>query len=514
MTDLGHLLGGVEEHVERAHADARPSDAALAVARRTVRRRRVLRDVRRGGVGALVVVAAAGLTTWGPQGGVVPPAAVDPVPSVTPSAAVPSAAPTASPGTLLPLGAPVQVASPRDVPVADLLAAAGPGWTLATVVEERAGQGGAAPWDPANRRTVIALVAPTGERTPLLDVDGAFAAGVDDWRVGEPTAFAAASPWEGEGSFEGLLDLTTGVLTPVPFDWERHPLGLTATGESAWLFSEMPAELLALDAEQRSHYSPIAPGYGVALDPEQAVAATGEDPAAVLHTAGTLRLVAADGTTRDLGDVALPHRLHPLSPDRAWLALHAPDGGLLGLDVRTGATHPVAGAPADPACRLAGWAGAHAVLTACPDGAGAWRLAAVDVAQDRPATPLATSDVPVRDAWPLGDGRVGLGRVVMPAPCDVTSDPAVLEDGTVRSLTEGWSPYDHGTDLTFAGGGVWTFLNGCYAGGRADPQRTVRVDLATGDVTTVSWFEDRGDVDQVVEDGDWRVTSVDVVPAR
>lgn len=509
MTDLGHLLASVEDDVERAHAAARPTPDALESTRRSVHRRRVRRHTRDGGIGALVVVLAVGVTAWGLQGREALPA--DPRP--TPTAPTPSAAPT-TPVTVVPLGAPVQVATPRDVPVADLLAAAGPGWSLATLVEARLAPAGEPEPDVPETRRVLALVSPTGERTRLLDVPDTASLGVVDWRPGATTALASARLGPDEPLADGTLDLTTGTLVPIPFPWERHPLGLTATGESAWFVRDMPAELAALPPEELARYSPVAPGSAVALDPEVEARFDGIDPADVPRQTGTLRLVAPDGATRDLGEVTLPHRLHPLSPDRRWLALHAADGALVGLDLRTGATHAVAQAPTDPACRLAGWADDHAVLTACPD-AGAWRLDAVDVATDTGATRLATSDVTVRDAWPAGEGRVALGRVVQPEPCDVTSDPAVLEDGTVRSLTDGWSPYDHGTSLVVTEDAAWTTLNGCYVGtGRAGPVREVRVDLRTGATTSLASIDPRRGGGDVVDEDGWRVTGVFLTPGR
>ncbi|GIG40905.1 hypothetical protein [Cellulomonas phragmiteti] len=511
MTDLGHLLSSVEQNVEQAHTGAATPAEVLAGTRATVRRRRLLRHVRDGATGALAVVAVAGLTTWGLQARPTPPADVVPTPSTGPT-------PTATTGPDVPesvaltLGAPVQVATPRDVPVADLLAAAGPGWSLVTVTQERVGASQDV-MQPGDLRSVIALMSPTGERTTLLDVAGTTSLGIVDWRAGAPVAQASGSVDVDAGFVSGTLDLRTGQLTPVPFPWVHHALGTAATGESVWLVAEMPADLAALDDEARSHLRPAAPGSMVALDPESVVE-PGGDPTTVPHLAGRLWLVAPDGALRDLGDVSLPHRLPPMSPDGRWLALQAPDGGLQGVDLRAGTTRPVAGAPTDPACRLAGWAGAHAVLSTCPGADGAWQLDAVDLA-DGGATRLATSDVPVRDAWPLGDGRVGLGRVVLPAPCDVVSDPAVLQDGAVRSLTDAWSPYDHGTWLTFTGGAAWTSLNGCYPGtGRADPQRDVRVDLTTGETSTLAWLEPRRGVEQVVEDDVWRVTGLSVVPGR
>ncbi|MBO3095087.1 hypothetical protein [Cellulomonas dongxiuzhuiae] len=509
MTDLGHLLSSVEENVERAHAGAPAPPDALDRTRRTVRRRRTLRHTRDGALSVVALVAVGGVVAWGLQ--------PRPAPTEVATTSGPTAATTAAPapvGETRPLGTPVKVATPRAVPVADLLAATGPGWTLATVRRERVGT--TMSTRPEEVLFTVELVSPTGERTALLETPPLAEVHVTDWQPGSPWALVSAPTGADGRGTPGLLDLPTGTFTPLPFAWEYHPLGIATTGESVWLVADMPADLAALDEEARSHRSPVSPGWAVAVDPEVAAMTSGIDPAHVPHSVGRLEVISPDGVVRDLGEVALPHRLPPLSPDRAWLVLQAPGGGLLGVDLRTGESHDVAGAPTDPACRLAGWADQHAVLTACGEGDGRWRLDAVDVAADAGGPQrLATSDVPVRDAWPLADGRIGLGRVVVPAPCDVTSDPAVLEDGTIRSLTDGWSPYDHGTSLTFAGGGVWTHLNGCYPGsGRADPQRDVRVDLTTGATTTLGWSEDRDDVDQVVVDEAWRVTSVDVVRAR
>lgn len=512
MTDLGHLLSSVEDNVERALAGATTAPDRLERTRRAVRRRRVLRHTRDGAAGAVVLVVVVGLTTWGVHGRGTVPADVATPPT---SAATPTvdAAPAPTPaGEQLVVGTPVPAATPRDVPVADLLARTGPGWSLAVVSQQRLD----APdvMRPGDMRDVVTLVSPTGERTALLDVPERTTLVLHDWRPGTSTAVASVAV--GPGGFgSGLVDLVTGTVAPLPFAFEHHPLGLTATGESAWLDVPLSDDVREAVAAEPGRLTPVAPGTGVALDPESTVDPEGTLTPPTSGPTGRLRLVSSDGVARDAGDVTLPLRLHPLSPDRAWLAVQTPDGALQGVDLRTGQAHPVAGV--EDGCRLVGWADEHAVLTACPEGDGEWRLVAVDVA-DGAARPraLATTDTPVRDAWPLGDGRIGLGRVVQPAPCDVTSDPAVLADGRVRSLTDGWSPYDHGTDLLFTGGAVWTHLNGCYPGsGRADPQRDVRVDLATGAITTLAWLDDRRDADHVVVDEDvWLVTQVRLTPGR
>ncbi|MCC2313533.1 hypothetical protein [Cellulomonas xiejunii] len=508
MTDLGHLLSSVEENVERAHTGSVVPAGVLDGARSTVRRRRTVRHARDGALSVVALVAVGGVVTWGLQPGPTStgvattsgPTTSGPTPEATP-------APTSA-GEQLSLGAPVPAATPREVPIADLLTSTGPGWSLAIVSQVRLDA--PAVMRPGDMRDVVTLVSPSGERTALLDVGERTMLYLAAWRPGSTTAVASVAV--GDGAFQsGLIDLLDGTLTPLPFEWEHHPLGLTATGESAWLDVPMPADVREAVEADPGHASPVAPGALVALDPDPSFG-----PPATSGPTGRLRLVAPDGVVRDGGDVTLPLRLHPLSPDGEWLVGQGSDQGLVGVDLRTGEQHPVADAPDDPACRLVGWADDHAVLTACPAAAGAWHLDAVDVAGDGGATRLATSDVPVRDAWPLGDGRVGLGRVVMPAPCDVTSDPAVLADGTVRSLTDGWSPHDHGTSLSFTGGAVWTHVNGCYPGsGRADPQRDVRVDLATGETTTLAWLDDRRDAAHVVVDEDvWLVTQVTLTHGR
>lgn len=513
MTELGHLLGSVEDGVAAAHRDEEPSHGLLERTRSEVRRRRTRRHLRDGLLGSLVVVLVAGGTAWAAQERPVPPAEPSPAPSAAATATDPTPQPAPSPDPADdPASVTVQLAAPRDVRVDALLAQAGPGWSLATTSQVRLGVP-ADSFTGEDMRSTVDLVSPTGDRTTLLDVESTALLGVLDWRPGDPTALAYGSPDVREGFLSGVLDLRTGTLRTAPLGPEREALGLTVDGGSAWLLREAaPEPDLTAGA---GGYSSAVPGSGVAIEPESMAYQLDDMPAAVPYTTGRLVVVDADGTTRDLGAATLPHRLHPLSPDRRWLALRAPDGGLLGVDLRTGEQHPVPGAPTDPACRLAGWADDHAVLAACPGEEGTWRLDAVDLADGR-ATRLATSDVPVRDAWPLGDGRVGLGRVVVPSPCDVTSDPAVLAGGAVRSLTGGWSRYDHGTSLTFAGGAVWTHLNGCYPGnGRADPQRDVRVDLATGEIRTLAWLDpSRPDGEQVVDDGAWVVQSVDVVPGR
>lgn len=513
MTDLGHLLSSVEENVERTHLGVAVSPDALDRTRRTVRRRRRLRRTRDGAVGAVALLTVGGVVAWGLPPG---PADVATTPGPTPqgtSAPTSAATPAPTPaGERLVLGAPVQAATPRDVPIADLLAATGPGWSLATVRQERLDAPNV--MRPGDLREVVTLVSPAGERTALLDVGDRTSLHLEDWRPGTSTAVALVAVAD-DPFRSGLMDLTTGALVPLPFEFEHHPLGLAVTGESVWLDVPMTDEVRAALAADPDGVRPVAPGALVGVDPEAWTDPLGHLEAPSSGPAGRLRLVDPEGVARDAGDVTLPLRLHPLSPDRAWLAVQGPAGGLLGVDLRTGRSHPVDGVEAD--CRLTGWADQHAVLAACPEGDGLWRLVSVDVATDagRPRH-LATSDVPVRDAWPLGDGRIGLGRVVQPAPCDVTSDPAVLADGEVRALTDGWSPYDHGTALTFAGGAVWTHLNGCYPGsGRADPQRDVRVDLTTGDVSTLAWLDDRRDADHVVVDEDvWLVTEVRLTHGR
>lgn len=504
MTDLGHLLSSVEENVERAHTGSAAPAGVMDGARSAVRRRRTVRHARDGALSVVALVAVGGVVTWGLQPG---PTSTD---VATTSGPTPEATPAPTPaGEQLPLGAPVPAATPRDVPIADLLTSTGPGWSLAIVSQVRLD----APdvLRPGDGRDVVTLVSPSGERTSLLDVGERTVLNLAAWRPGTTTAVGSVLV-EGGPFRSGTIDLLDGTLTPLPFEWEHHPLGLTATGESAWLDVPTPAGVPEAAEAEPGRLAPVAPGVLVALDPEA-------DPVGTAVTSGPtgrLRIVAPDGVARDGGEVTLPLRLHPLSPDGEWLVVAGPDRGLVGVDLRTGEQHPVAGAPTDPACRLAGWADQHAVLTACPAGDGTWRLDAVDVAEDGGATRLATSDVPVRDAWPLGDGRVGLGRVVLPAPCAGTSDPAVLADGTVRSLTDDWSPYDHGTSLGFAGGAVWTHVNGCYPGsGRADPQRDVRVDLATGETTTLAWLDDRRDAAHTVVDEDvWLVTQVRLTHGR
>ncbi len=510
MTDLGNLLAGVEDGVERTHADALPGEGVLERTRRAVRRRRTARHVREGSLGAVATVLVVAVA-WGVQHERTPapaPADVAPSPSASssPSAA---ATPTVQPSAAA--GDPRQVGTPRDAArAADLLDSADDGWALVVTdgvrVDAPVDEYGTAA-DLADARRTVDLVSPSGDRTVLLDI--AEDVHLHSWAVESAQVIATVLDRE-LGWVGGTLDLRTGTLAPLPLPWSKQPVGPAVTGETVWVADPMPEGFAGAEGAEGS-IMPVAPGMLVGMDPEPMVFEA-EDVADVAAPVGTLRLFTPDGTERVLGEVRLPLRLHPLSPDRTWFVSQTDDGGLEGLDLRTGERHPVAGAPVDPACRLNGWADEHDVLVACPQPDGTWRLDALDVAGGGGARPLATSDVPVRDAWPLGDGRVGLGRVVQPAPCDVTSDPAVLVDGQVRPLVDGWSPYDHGSALTFTGTAVWTSVNSCYVGsGRADPQRTVRVDMTTGETSTLGWLESRRDREMVVTPDGTRVTAVRAV---
>ncbi|MFC8190762.1 hypothetical protein ACFUMH_03740 [Cellulomonas sp. NPDC057328] len=509
MTDLGELLGTVEDHVERVHRGAAPAPVTIALLRRRVRRQRVVRHARDGalaGVASVVVVAVA---WW---------AAPDAGRPAPPPAATPTQAPTAPPTAAAPAPA-AEPAGPRTVvatPLAvpdGLLASAGEGWLLAESGQYRAGIDEDGVLAPDAMRTTVDVVDPAGVRTAVLEVDARTTLGLHAWPAGGTYAVASARGAD-DVLRSGWLDLVTGELVELPLPWDRQPLGVAVTGESLWVGRDAPAELA--DEVAAGTVSPAFPGTLVGWEPES----TGTDPGRPAATAGApayeghLQALAPDGTARELGIVAIPQRLQPLSPDRAWLVLQDAAGDPVALDVRDGAIHPLTAWPDGTACRPDGWAGDHDVLVACEQPDGSWRLLAVDVAQGSASRALGTSDVPVRQAWPLADGRVALGRVTVPAPCDVTGDPAVLADGAVRSLTDDWSPYDHGTGVVVAGDAVWTHLNGCYPGsGRADLQRDVRVDTTTGALTTLAWLEARAP-QQVVVDG-WRVASVDAfVPAR
>lgn len=501
MTDLGELLGTVEDHVERAHRGAVPAPVTIGLLRRRVRRQRVVRHARDGALAGVASVVVAAVAWWAA------PDAGRPLPAAS-ATSTPAPTSGASPATPAPVpadaGPGVPVATPLAVPPG-LLASTGEGWLVARSTQVRAGADEGGVLDPADLRTTLDVVAPTGERTAVLEVDGRTTLGVHAWSAGSTVVVATARGAD-DVLRSGLLDLRTGELVELPLPWDRQPLGVAVTGESLWVGRDAPADTTGTT-------SSAFPGVLVGREPQDAGAGDAL-PAGAPAYEGRLRALAADGTARDLGDIALPQRLHPLSPDRTWLVLQDAAGDPVAVDVRDGATHPLRRWPADAGCRPDGWAGDHEVLVACAQPDGSWRLLGVDVAQGSAPRALGTSDVPVREAWPLADGRVALGRVTVPAPCDVTGDPAVLADGVVRSLTDGWSPYDHGTGVVVAGDAVWTHLNGCYPGsGRADPQRDVRVDTVTGAVTTLAWLEARAP-GQVVVDG-WRVASVDgFVPAR
>lgn len=505
MTDLGELLGSVEDHLEVAQRGSVPSAASIGALRDRVRRRRTLRHVRDGAVGGTATVVVAALAWWGLDDG----GRTAPAPATTPTASAPTAsaapAPTSAPGA----GERV-VATPLPVP-ADALTSTDTGWLLASTTYYRDGLPDDAVFQDGDIRSTVDLVSPAGQRTPLLEPAPRTTLAVHAWRAGTTTAVASAAGPD-EDVVSGLLDLRTGVLTPLDVPWDRQPLGLAVTGESLWVGNPPPPEL---GDPLPDGVSAVFPGARVGADPDEGSTgdgAEGAPPVAPPYT-GRLQAFAADGTARDLGEATLPYRLRPLSPDAVWLVLQDA-AGMVAVDVRDGTRHPLTRWPAGTGCRPGGWSGPHEVLVACEQGDGTWQLHGVDVARDAAPRALGRSDVPVREAWPLADGRVALGRVTVRPPCHTTGDPAVLEGGTVRSLTQDWSPYDHGTQLVVSGDAVWTHLNGCYPGsGRADHQRDVRVDVAGGVLTTLAWLEGRAP-EQVVEDG-WRVVLVEAfVPAR
>lgn len=501
MTDLGDLLAAAEDGVERAHGGAAGAAGVLVGARRAVRRRRAARLAREATVGAVATVAIGAVAWWGVGGGPGPtaPAATG---TATPTA---TAAPTPT-TTAAPRGDALQVVDP--VPgAADLLAATGEGWTMVGTWQYRVGIDETGVIDPADMRSTTALQAPDGTVTTLFDDRASAGASIVAWQPGSPLAVAIASDADDQ-YVVGTLDLRTGVLEPTELMWDNQPLGASVTGETLWVSTPLPADLA--DGSRTGNYRPAGPGSRVAQDPALLAEVYGGD---VAEHSGTLLTLGTDGSVRDLGEATLPNYLHPLSPDRTWLALRGEGGGWVGVDVRDGARHDLPRWPADESCRPVGWVDDAQAAVSCPRADGSWELWAVDVSQDAEPRSLAVSDVPLRDAWPLGDGRVAIGRVVMPAPCDTTSDPAVLEGGQIRSLTTGWSPSEHGGDLTVVDGKIHTSLNPCYAGGRSDPQRTVLVDPDTAEVTTLAWLESHRP-GQVVVDGEWRVATWGYVTNR
>lgn len=480
MTDLGDLLSGTEAGIARLRAGSAPADGAVARTVRRVRRRRGVRHTRDAVVG-VAAVGAVGTAAWwaGPPGQEATPAA----PSVT-------ASPTAGATPVAPVDpAPahaaqaVHVAEPLGVPQA-VLAAAEPGWVLSTSLQQRPG-----PVDTADDiRSAVHLVAPDGTRTTLLHVTGPVAVSVLDWRAGATTALAWAD-LEGTRT-AGRLDLLTGDFTPLAgLLWGNLLVGSLDDDGSLWLSwgeaADVPPDAASVAARH--------------------VARLGTDETFT----GTLRLVAADGTARDLGPVSTARWVPTLSPDGRRVAMASPAGEPQVVDVRSGAVQALADV-AD-ACTLAGWAGVDEIALSCPSGDG-FALVARDVAGADVRT-LATTQHPVRDAWPLGDGRVGVGIAERPAPCDADVQPAVVADGEVTAITGGWGAGDHGGPVTFAAGAAYTQLNACSLGETPGPVRDVRTDVATGDVVTFGWLDDAHAQDLAAPDG-WSDTSVAFVVAR
>lgn len=510
MTDLGHLLAGTENGIARVRAGAVPAPGVVSRTVQRVRRRRGLRHTRDTALG-VVLAGAMGSAAWwaGASPDATPPAG-------TPStSSVPSASPSPTPGAHS-AAAPVAVAVPQPVP-AGVLDATTPGWILSVSTQVRPGTMDV--WTDEDSRTVLHLVSPTGERTTLLHLSLPWTSvSVLDWEAGRSQALVALAGRDVEGPVFGTLDLRTGELAALPrLDWMHQYVGRAGTGDTLWLTAPAPA---GVDPERAS---PMYPPPVRVVNDEASAGAEGDPLAAVPYGEGAgIRLVAAapDGPVRDLGESGL--RRPTVSPDGAWAVVVDTAGAPHAVDVATGERHALTGLPTDPGCLDAGWSGDHEVLVACPvPGTTRYELRGHDVARTAgsgPAEPrlVATTDTAVRDAWPLGDGRLGLGLVVQPDPCDVVSDPAVLDAGVVTPVTGQWGDADHGGTLVFAAGAVHTHLNGCYAGGRSGPQRDVRTDLTTGAVTTFGWLDDGhvDDPDVVAADGWWDQASGSFVVGR
>lgn len=475
MTDLGHLLADTEAGVARARADVTLAATALDRTVGRVRRRRGLRHTRDAALGTLTAAVVGSVAWW--AGTHEPPPAL---PAATPSAsATPAPSPTAA--ATVATVPPVQVAAPQPVPPG-LLESAEPGWVLEHAMQESPRAQASGVWEDGEARGALHLVSPTGERTTLLHYREPWASvGVLDWRAGERTALAAVVPVL-EGTRYGTLDLLTGEFTQMePLATDLQYAGTARSGESLWLTAEPPSDLPE-GARLGGPEPAVAVGYVPQVLGDQVLPASWSLPA-------RLQAVAPDGSVRVVADIG--RAMPDLAPDGEWGIVVGTAGTPFALDLRTGEKVPLESLPTDPACRQAGWSGDHELLVGCPLEGGRWELRGYDVTGERPARTVATTDRAVRDAWPLGDGRIGVGLVVLPAPCDVTSDPAVLDGGVATPVTGQWGDADHGGTLVFAAGAVYTHLNGCYAGGRSGPQRDVRTDLATGATTTLGWLDDR-----------------------
>ncbi|NNH05968.1 hypothetical protein HLB10_02495, partial [Cellulomonas fimi] len=409
----------------------------------------------------------------------------------TEAASSPSATATSSATPVAPVEAappatarPVHVAEPLAVPDG-LLAGTAPGWVLATSLQQRPG-----PADTADDvRGALHLVAPDGTRTTLLHVTGPVLLSVLDWRAGESTALAWAD-LDGTRTV-GRLDLRTGDLTPLTgLPWGNLLVGSLDDGASVWLSwdaaSDAPPDAASVAARH--------------------VSRLGTDETFT----GTLRVLAADGTSRDLAPVSTARWVPTLSPDGGRVAMTSPAGEPQVVGVRTGAVDTLA--DVGDGCTLAGWASAGEIALSCPAGDG-FTLLARDVTGGSPGRTLATTQHPVRDAWPLGDGRVGVGLAERAAPCDADVQPAVVAGGEVTAITGGWGAGDHGGPVAFAAGAAYTQLNACSLGETPGPVRDVRTDVATGDVVTFGWLDEAHAQDLAAPDG-WGDSSVGFVVAR
>lgn len=213
--DLNARLRATSRAYEDREAGAQPDDLELASLYRDVRRHRTGRTVRHAGVAAaaLLVVGTAG---WFGVRAVpdVPPAQTPtPTPTVAPAPSTAAPSPTPTPE---PVRTPVEITGMPAMWALDddVLAAAGPGWTLATYSPESIDS--TAPGQ-------VVLAAPDGR---LFHVAAAPDEGT--WSIVAWDGGATAVVHGSDG--RAALDLRTGTLTPDP---RGLPPGSRLTGHDA-----------------------------------------------------------------------------------------------------------------------------------------------------------------------------------------------------------------------------------------------------------------------------------------